>query len=94
MFDFESAEQEDLSHGPSRPNVEGKYNLLVNYRSGDMWAPRIQATEALRLIAEEFVRYVEEGGKVVNDGTAGLKVVKMLVSASKSLKNKGEMIYL
>ena len=74
--------------------TEGKYNLLVNYRSGDMWAPRIQATEALRLIAEEFVRYVEEGGKVVNDGAAGLKVVKMLVSASKSLKNKGEMIYL
>jgi hypothetical protein len=74
--------------------TEGKYNLLVNYRSGDMWAPRIQATEALRLIAEEFVHYVEEGGKVVNDGAAGLKVVKMLVASSKSLKNKGEMIYL
>jgi predicted dehydrogenase len=74
--------------------IEGKYNLLVNYRSGDMWAPRVEQTEALKLIAEEFVKYVENGGTVVNDGIAGLNVVKMLVASSKSLSNKGEIIYL
>ena len=26
---------------------EGLYNLLVNYRSGDMWAPQIEQIEAL-----------------------------------------------
>ena len=57
---------------------EGKYNLLVDYRSGDMWAPKIEQTEALRLMAEKFVDYVENGGTVVNDGIAGLNVVKML----------------
>ncbi len=73
---------------------EGKYNLLVNYRSGDMWAPKIEPTEALKLIAEKFVDYVENGGSVVNDGIAGLNNVKMLEASSKSLANKGAMTYI
>ena len=71
---------------------EGKYNLLVNYRSGDMWAPKVEQTEALKLMAEKFVDYVENGGSAVNDGLAGLQNVKMLEAASKSLANKGAMI--
>jgi predicted dehydrogenase len=73
---------------------EGKYNLLVDYRSGDMWAPKVEQTEALRLMAESFVDYVENGTAVVNDGAAGLKIVKMLTAANKSLNNKGKMVYL
>jgi predicted dehydrogenase len=73
---------------------EGKYNLLVDYRSGDMWAPKIEQTEALKVMAEKFVVYIENGGTVVNDGEAGLNNVKMLVASNKSLKNKGEMVYL
>ena len=73
---------------------EGKYNLLVSYRSGDMWAPRVEQTEALKLMVEKFVSYISDGGKIVNDGMAGLRVVKLLEAATKSLKNKGEMVYL
>ena len=73
---------------------EGKYNLLVSYRSGDMWAPRVEQTEALKLMVEKFVSYISNGGKVVNDGMAGLRVVKLLEASTKSLKNKGEMVYL
>lgn len=73
---------------------EGKYNLLVDYRSGDMWAPKLEQGEALKLIAEAFVGYVENGGTVVNDGIAGLNIVKMLVAANKSLRSKGETVYL
>jgi len=73
---------------------EGKYNLLVDYRSGDMWAPKVEQTEALKLLAETFVDYISNGTKVVNDGAAGLNVVKMLVASDKSLQNKGETVYL
>jgi predicted dehydrogenase len=73
---------------------EGKYNLLVNYRSGDMWAPKIEQTEALRLMAEKFVDYVLNGGTVANDGVAGLNVVKMLTAANKSLSNKSATVYI
>ena len=73
---------------------EGKYNLLVAYRSGDMWAPRVEQTEALTLMIEKFVDYIGNGGRAVNDGVAGLRVVKLLEASTRSLKNKGEMVYL
>jgi predicted dehydrogenase len=73
---------------------EGKYNLLVSYRSGDMWAPRVEQTEALRLMVEKFVDYISNGGRVINDGIAGMRVVKLLEASTKSLRNKGEMVYL
>jgi predicted dehydrogenase len=73
---------------------EGKYNLLVSYRSGDMWAPRIEQTEALKLMVEKFVDCIGNGGRSINDGRAGLRVVNLLEAATKSLKNKGEMVYL
>jgi len=71
---------------------EGQYNLLVDYRSGDMWAPKVEQTEALKLMAEKFVDYVKNGEPIVNDGIAGLNNVKMLEAANKSLKNKGAMV--
>jgi predicted dehydrogenase len=73
---------------------EGKYNLLVSYRSGDMWAPKIEQTEALTLMAETFVDYIANGTKVINDGRAGLSAVQILEASTKSLKNKGEIVYL
>lgn len=73
---------------------EGQYNLLVNYRSGDMWAPKVEPTEALKLVAEKFVDYVENGGTVINDGIAGLNNIKMLEAANKSLSKKGGLVYI
>jgi predicted dehydrogenase len=59
-----------------------------------MWAPRVEQTEALKLMVEKFVDCIGNGGRSVNDGMAGLRVVKLLEAATKSLKNKGEMVYL
>ncbi len=72
----------------------GVYDLLVSYRSGDMWAPKVDQAEALKLLAESFIECICNGGKSINDGSAGLRVVKMLEAASKSLKKKGEIVYL
>ncbi len=72
----------------------GVYNLLVSYRSGDMWAPRVEQGEALKLLAENFIDCVCNGGALCNDGLAGLRVVKMLEAANRSLKKKGEVVYL
>ena len=72
----------------------GVYNLLVSYRSGDMWAPKVEQSEALKLLAENFIECVNNGGTPVNDGLAGLRVVKMLEAANRSLKKKGEVVYL
>jgi predicted dehydrogenase len=72
---------------------EGVYDLLVSYRSGDMWAPKIESTEALKAELGYFVSCVEKSQRPFNDGMAGLRVVKMLEAAQESLKRKGEAVY-
>ncbi|MGB8887772.1 MAG: Gfo/Idh/MocA family oxidoreductase [Candidatus Korobacteraceae bacterium] len=68
---------------------EGLYNLLVNYRSGDMWAPKLEPVEALRLELAYFVECIIKDQTPFNDGAAGLRVVKMLEAATRSLRNHG-----
>jgi predicted dehydrogenase len=72
---------------------EGVYDLLVSYRSGDMWAPKIETTEALKAELGYFVTCIENGDTPFNDGMAGLRVVRMLEAAEESLKRKGEAVY-
>lgn len=72
---------------------EGVYNLLVSYRSGDMWAPKIETTEALKAELTYFVACIQSGETPFNNGMAGLRVVRMLEAAEESLKQKGEAVY-
>jgi len=71
---------------------EGVYDLLLSYRSGDMWAPKVDQVEALRLEAEHFLDCVAKDKVPINDGNSGLRVVKILEAANKSIKNRGEMV--
>jgi len=80
--------------GVQMSNGEGVYNLLVSYRSGDMWAPKIEQCEALRAELACFVNCITTGEAPFNNGEAGLRVVKMLEAAETSLKGKGKAVYL
>jgi predicted dehydrogenase len=71
---------------------ESSYNLRVNYRSGDMYAPRVDPIEALRSEAEYFLRCVTSGERPDNDGQAGLRVVKLLDACNQSLKQGGRSV--
>ena len=75
-------------------NREGLYELLVNYRSGDMWAPQLEQVEALRHELTYFVECIVNDHDPTNDGAAGLRVVKILEGANKSLKKRGGLVYL
>ena len=75
-------------------NGEGLYELLVSYRSGDMWAPKIEQTEALRNEISYFTECVMNDRKPFNDGAAGLRVVRMLEAADQSLKERGKVVQL
>jgi predicted dehydrogenase len=75
-------------------NNEGIYNLLVSYRSGDMLAPKVPQTEALKVEAEYFVECIQNSKKPFNDGCAGLRVVRMLEASTKALKNGGKVMKL
>jgi predicted dehydrogenase len=73
---------------------EGVYELLVNYRSGDMWAPHLEQVEALHQELSYFVDCISNGKEPFNDGCAGLRVVRMLEAASESLSKRGSLVYL
>jgi len=73
---------------------DGVYQLLVSYRSGDMWAPRLEQLEALKIEAAYFVDCIINEKRPFNDGVAGLHVVRILEAADQSLHQKGKIIQL
>ncbi len=73
---------------------EGVYELLVNYRSGDMWSPHVEQVEALHKELTYFVDCISTGQEPFNDGSAGLRVVKMLEAATESLGKRESLVYL
>jgi predicted dehydrogenase len=73
---------------------EGLYNLLVNYRSGDMWSPQVEQIEALKQELAYFVDCISNNHAPFNDGAAGLRVVKLLEAANQSVKKRGALVHL
>lgn len=78
-----------LNNGP-----EGRHALMVGYRTGDMWAPQLDATEALRIEAGHFVDCIEHGNKPLTNGNVGLRVVRILEAATHSMSQRGRPIEL
>jgi predicted dehydrogenase len=78
--------------GVNIKNGNSVYDLLVSYRSGDMWAPRVDPVEALASETKYFLECVDNGVTPFNDGVAGLRVVKMLEAAEKSLNSLGKAV--
>jgi len=91
--DLESDEKIKIYDRGVRMNTrEGVYDLLVSYRSGDMWAPQIENTEALKLELGYFNECILRDKTPINDGSAGLRIVKMLLAADESLRNRGAQV--
>ena len=75
-------------------DAESMYRMLVSYRTGDMWAPRLDLTEALRIECSHFVECIERTLTPETDGVAGLEVVRVLEAASRSMKERGRPVSL
>jgi predicted dehydrogenase len=73
---------------------EAAYQTLVSYRTGDVWAPKLDATEALRYVVAEFLDSIQMRRQPLTDGQAGLRVVRLLEAAQKSMKNSGMFVNL
>jgi predicted dehydrogenase len=71
---------------------EAAYELLVGYRSGDMWAPQVSLTEALRIETQHFVECIHSGQQPVTDGHSGLRIIRILEAATESLQQRGQPV--
>lgn len=68
---------------------EARHKLLVSYRSGDMYSPHVDLTEALHTMALHFISCIRDGAVPITDGHAGLRVVRALEAATRSMRNHG-----
>jgi predicted dehydrogenase len=81
-------------NGNGNGNGEKRYQMLVGYRTGDMWAPQLEMTEALSLELKQFVECVKQNTTPQTDGHAGLRVVRILEAATQSMAERGRVIEL
>jgi predicted dehydrogenase len=77
-----------------RSQGEALYQTLLGYRTGDIWIPQIDTTEALRVEAQHFLRCLEGREQPLSGGAAGLEVVTILEAASRSLRARGRPVEL
>jgi predicted dehydrogenase len=70
-------------------DYEARRQILVSYRTGDMYAPKHDRREALSLVAAEFAAAIAERREPTTGAAAGIRVVSMLEAAEKSLHNEG-----
>lgn len=71
-----------------------RQKMMVSYRSGDMWSPNLSTRETLANMAEHFVGCIREGRRPSSDGESGLRVVKLLDAAQRSIKTQGVRVTL
>ncbi len=75
-------------------DVEARRGLLVNYRSGDVWIPHLDNAEPLQTMVRHFAECIVQGKQPLTDGQAGLRVVRILDAAQRSIKAQGGRITL
>ncbi len=72
--------------------VEGCYEAMIQYRTGDMYAPALDRGEALKRETHHFIDCITNDSQPLTDGRAGLRVVRILAAAQKSIAEQGRMI--
>jgi predicted dehydrogenase len=75
-------------------SAEKRYQALVGYRTGDVLIPKIDTTEALQRVTQEFVSSINENRAPITDGVAGYRVVRYLEAAQQSLAANGREVLL
>lgn len=93
--DMEASEKVKVyDRGVDAKSQEGVHQALLSYRLGDMWAPKLETTEALRLVTAEFIASIKAGCRPLTDGVSGGNVVKILEAAEMSIKHRGREVKL
>ena len=71
---------------------EEKKKVLVDYRTGDIYVPKLHTTEALSGMACDFINCIKQNATPVSSYEIGLNVVKILEASDKSIKDGGREV--
>jgi predicted dehydrogenase len=75
-------------------DAEARHRMLIDYRTGDVWSPQIANKEPLQTMVSHFAACIRDGMNPLTDGEAGLRVVRILEAAQRSIKAQGGRITL
>ena len=73
---------------------QARRQILVSYRTGDMYAPKLDRTEALTGVVEEFADAIAKKRPPLTGAASGIHVVSLLEAAEQSLRSEGRRIRL
>jgi predicted dehydrogenase len=74
------------------PDSDDQRARMVQYRTGDMYAPALTETEALQGVVREFARSIRTGEPPLTDGRSGLRVLTVLEAVDESTRNSGVLV--
>jgi len=74
--------------------TEAEERLRVGYRTGDMWSPHIEPGESLQAMVTHFAECVRGRLDPVSDGRMGVRVVRLLEAATRSIRAQGGRLVL
>jgi predicted dehydrogenase len=77
----------DVSKDP-----DGKRQVMISYRSGDVLSPRLESTEPLLNLVEHFADCIEQGTEPISGPAQGLRIVRTLEAAQRSLSQGGTRV--
>jgi len=78
----------------AKPDSDTILDMMINYRAGDVWIPKLDITEALKTEVIEFAEAINNSRRPLTDGLAGLRTVTLLELATRSMSEKGRPIEL
>jgi predicted dehydrogenase len=73
---------------------EAVYQMLISYRTGDVWIPKLDMAEALAVEARHFIECIRTGHPPLSGGETGLRMIRILEAASQSMAEQGRLIQL
>jgi hypothetical protein len=75
-------------------SADERRKVLVGYRTGDVWSPYVEPGEALQAMVQHFAECIREDKPPLSDGQAGLRVVRILEAATRSMRAQGGRVVL
>ena len=78
--------------GYNHTTDEDKNKILVDYRIGDIYIPKLSSEEALTGVANDFIQSILQKKQPLSNAQLGLDVVKILEASQQSIKNKGREV--
>jgi predicted dehydrogenase len=75
-------------------SADERRRMMISYRSGDIWSPHVEPGEALQAVVAHFAECIRDGSRPISDGQLGLRVVRLLEAATRSIRAQGGRIAL